>query len=41
MKVIGPGRKIDVSDTLKSEMSDAMTQTHCANTTTKVPKANQ
>lgn len=38
MKVIDPGHKIDVSDKLKTEMSNAMTQTHCVNTTTKRSK---
>lgn len=38
MKVIGPGHKIDFANKLKTEMSDAMTQTHCVNTATKRSK---
>lgn len=41
MKVIGPGHKIDVLDKLKTEMSNAMTQTHRVNTATKTSKENQ
>ena len=39
MKVIGLSHKIEVSDKLKTEMSNVMmTQTHCVNKTTKCSK---
>lgn len=42
MKVIGPSHKIEVSDKLKTEMSNAMvTQRHCVNKLPNAPKGSK